>query len=314
MIKKRRPVLKSLLFTTLIWFILAGVVAAQEPGRDPGSMPQNALFRASLLFSQALPFLAGLGILIGLFRARTLAAQKAANIAGGTVRRHSLGTVSVHWLNALVVLIGLGTAAMLLRWVNQALDLQLLYVLHYVGAAFVVYILSYFVTFSIVSGGTGLIPRLRDVLAALGELVSYLEIYGEPGAFGIKLPKSISLPIARLLVTFGLRRPKEVGKFLATKKALSFPVWTILLGVMLLTGLVKTLRYTWPIPSQVVGFSTWVHDLTTIGIVIWLVVHIASTTLIPRNWPLLKSMFVGTVPEEYVKAHHPTWYRELKES
>lgn len=311
MTRRGRAIFRSVLLAMLLWAALVGGVTAQEPGRDPGSMPQSTLFRTSLLFAQALPFIIGLGILAGLYRARTGSEKGAVEFSGDTIQRHSWTDVGLHWLNALGFLVGLGTAAMLLRWVNRALDLQLIYVLHYVGSALIVYALFDFVTYSLVGGHTGLLPRLRDVPDALGELASYLGVFGEPGVFGVRLPRGIATPIARLFVTFGIRKPRDVGKYLATEKALSFPVWAVLVALILASGLVKTLRYAWPIPTGVVGLATWVHDLTSIAVGIWLAVHVASTTLIPRNWPLFTSMFTARVPEEYVKAHHPAWYRQL---
>lgn len=307
----RRTILSGLLLAILLWAVLVGTVLAQEPGRDPGAMPQNALFRTTLFFAQALPFAIGLGILVGLYRLRIGSEQESSNAPGDVVRRHSWTDVGLHWLNALGFLLGLGTAAMLLRWVNRILDLQLIYVFHYVGSIFIAYVFVNFVTHSLVGGYLGLWPKLRDIPDALGELVGYLSIFGEPGAFGIRLPRKIANPIARLCVTFGLRKPQEAGKYLATEKVLSFPIWSILASLILISGLVKTLRYTWPIPTGVVSLATWVHDLTSIAILVWLIVHVASTTLIPRNWPLFKSMLTTKVPQDYVKAHHPAWYRQL---
>ncbi len=309
---KRRTILSGSLLAVLLWAALIGTVLAQEPGRDPGAMPQNALFRATLLFAQALPFVMGLGILIGLYRLRIDSEKESSNAADGTIRRHSWTDVGLHWLNALGFLLCLSTAAMLLRWVNRILDLQLIYVFHYVGSILIAYVLVSFVTHSLVGGYLGLWPKLRDIPDALGELVGYLGIFGEPGVFGIRLPRKIAIPIARLCVTFGLRKPQEAGKYLATEKVLSFPIWSILASLILFSGLVKTLHYTWPIPTGVVGLATWVHDLTSIAIVVWLVVHVASTTLIPRNWPLFRSMFTTKVPQDYVKTHHPAWYRQLR--
>ncbi|HBY96801.1 MAG: hypothetical protein M5U01_33650 [Ardenticatenaceae bacterium] len=311
MTRRKGPAGASLFLATLLWVILAGSAAAQGPGQTPGALPQDALFRASLLLAQALPFIIALGIFAGLYRVRRESARDSAMAGENAVRRHGRADVGLHWLNAAGILIGLGTAAMLLRWVNRVLDTQLLYVLHYVGAALIVYALSNFMTHALVGGHMGLWPKLREIPEALGELVSYLGIFHEPGVFGIRLPRSIGLPIARLFVTFGIRKPKDVGKYLATEKVLSFPIWAILVGLIFISGLVKTLRYAWPIPTTLVGTATWVHDLTAIAVLIWLVAHIAPTTLVPRNWPLLKSMFTTRVSLDYVKAHHPAWYRQL---
>lgn len=311
MTRRRWSLLASMLLAVVLSTAFVGGVAAQEPGQEPGALPQNALFRTSLLFAQALPFLIAVGILAGLYRVRRESAQQLPVTSGHTVQRHSRAAAGLHWLNAAGFLIGLGTAAMLLRWVNRALDLPLLYVLHYIGAALIVYAVSTVVTHALVGGHTGLLPKLREVPEALGELVSYLGIFRAPGVFGIRWPKSIGTPVARVFVTFGLRPPKDAGKYLATEKVVSLPMWAILTSLILVSGLVKTLRYTWPIPASVVGGATWVHDLTSIAIVVWLVAHVASTTLVPRNWPLFKSMFTTRVPLDYVKAHHPAWYRQL---
>lgn len=312
MMRSKRTMLYGLLLAVLMWTVFVGSAVAQEPGRDPGAMPQNTLFRTTLLFAQVLPFIIGLGILAGLYRVRTESNKEAANPSGDTIQRHNWTTVGLHWLNALGFLIGLGTAAMLLQWVDRMLGLQSIYLLHYIGAALIAYALFNVTTHSLAGGDTGLLPKLRDIPDALGELVSYSGIFGESGVLGIRWPKGLSRPIARLFVTFGIRKPKDVGKYLATEKVLSLPVWTILAGLILISGLVKTLRYVWPIPTEIVALATGVHDLTSIAIAVWLVAHIAPTTLIPRNWPLFKSMFTTKVPKEYVKTHHPTWYRQLR--
>jgi hypothetical protein len=307
----RRETLFPGLCLALLWLILFATVGAQGPGRDPGSMPQSAVFGTSLSFARILPFIIALGILGGLYRGRSQRRQTADEPLRHGVLRHARADIGLHWLNALGFLIGLGTAAMLLRWLARSLSLQTIYVLHYVGAGLITYAVSSFATYALVGGHSGLLPTRRDIPAALGELVSYLGIFGERGAFGIRLPTAIARPIARLFVTFGIRKPKQVGKYLATEKALSLPVWAVLVGLILATGLVKTLRYAWPIPTGFVAAATWVHDISSVAIVVWLFVHVASTALVPRNWPLLKSMVTSRVSEEYVKQHHPVWYREL---
>jgi len=56
---------------------------------------------------------------------------------------------------------------------------------------------------------------------------------------------------------------------------------------------------------------TFTHDLTTLIMVAFFMVHVVMGAVVPWSWPLLRSMFTGYVTEEYVKSHHAGWYREL---
>jgi len=282
----------------------------------------SSLFLLGLAFAKFLPFAIGLGILTGLVLALVEKRTESRRIEQGFVRRHSLSDVLLHWTNAVGFLLGIVTGLLVLRWVRAFLTWEqsaiisgyeeLIYILHYAGAGLSTFAIFTFITYHGLAGHSGLVPRRGDLRDALGELAGYLGTFGEKGVLNLQLPARMARTMARLLARLGIRRPGQVGKYLATEKALSFPIWAILAGLVLLSGLVKTLRYTSPMPTGVVGLATWVHDLTSIAIVVWLVVHVASTALIPRNWPLLKSIFTTKVPADYVKAHHPAWYRQLR--
>ena len=81
---------------------------------------------------------------------------------------------------------------------------------------------------------------------------------------------------------------------------------------MVVTGLVKALRYLYPFPPTFVAQMSFLHDLFTGLAVIMLAIHLAAVTLAPRNWPLLISMFTTRVSRKHVEKWHPLWLQQLK--
>lgn len=59
--------------------------------------------------------------------------------------------------------------------------------------------------------------------------------------------------------------------------------------------------------------ATKLHVIVAVVILLLLVVHIITAALIPPSWPVFKSMLTTWISEDYVKEHHPEWYKELKE-
>jgi cytochrome b subunit of formate dehydrogenase len=147
----------------------------------------------------------------------------------------------------------------------------------------------------------------------IGELLEYAGLFGPRGAvLRISWPKAIRLPIARYVRALLGYKESEIGKYLATEKTLSYPPWAILIGLITVTGLIKVMRYVYPMPSAFIASVTALHDLTAIGIGLMLVIHLLPLLFVPANWPLLLSMFRTTVPRRYAEERHPAWYKELE--
>jgi cytochrome b subunit of formate dehydrogenase len=106
-------------------------------------------------------------------------------------------------------------------------------------------------------------------------------------------------------------KESRTGKYLAAEQTVSYPPWAILIGTIVVTGLIKMMRYVYPMPNTLIASMTVIHDLAAIGIGLMLVIHLLPLLLVPANWPLLLSMFRTTVPLDYVKKRHPAWYRQL---
>jgi len=45
-------------------------------------------------------------------------------------------------------------------------------------------------------------------------------------------------------------------------------------------------------------------------LLIFLVIHVSALVLVPRNWPLLKSMVTTRISRDYAKQHLPLWIED----
>ena len=306
--------------------IVVSSVFAQ--GVPQGFPPQTNLFNDALLLARALPFVAALGIGFGIWQGKTTMRQPKSAPDSPSVTRHDIGTVVAHWLNGIGFIVGMVTGAIILRgfnagsstseinlpWLQRPDEIRNIFVIHYVGASLVVFAVGSHLAQNAVSGGRGLIPRsFRDLREGLGELVEYTGVFGPGGAaFGIRLPKAIRQPFAEIFASFGIAPPRRLGKFLPAEKVFSYTPWAIIIAVMTVTGLVKVFRYLYPIPPSFVALMSALHDLFTVVALVMLGIHLAALLLVPRNWPLLVSMFTTRISRKTVERLNPAWFAQLQ--
>jgi hypothetical protein len=164
-----------------------------------------------------------------------------------------------------------------------------------------------------ITGGLGLLPRsLKDFRDGLAEMVEYTGVFGPQRAvFGINLPKFIRETFGETFSAFGLRPSKKLGKFLPVEKVFSYTPWAIIITVIVVTGLIKSFRYLYPIPPPFVQQVTTLHDIFGYAAVAMLGIHLAAILLVPRNWPLLIAMLTTRISRKHVQDWHPLWYKEL---
>lgn len=296
-----------------VFVIMATSVFAQG-GVPGGNPPQTDLFNDALALARTLPFAAALGITFGVWRGKTTMRQRKSSPDSPSVTRHDIGAVIAHWTNGIGFIVGMITGAIILRWLQRPDEIRTSFVIHYVGAAMVIFGVASHLTQNAITGGLGLIPRsLKDVREGLGELVEYTGIFGPSGAaFGIPIPKAIRKPIAEIFIAFGIAPPKRLGKFLPAEKVFSYVPWAIIIAVIVFTDLVKAFRYLYPIPPTFVAQMSTRHDLFTAVAVVMLVIHLAAVVLVPRNWPLLASMFTTRISRKHVERWHPAWFKDLE--
>jgi len=274
-----------------------------------GRLGGSLLYTIDTIFARLLPFLIAGGIALALLQ-RQRGRRKAPD-AGASRRRHGWTEMATHWSNAAGLGLGLVTAVWLLRWFDNPLSLTTTYVLHFIGAGLMVAAVAHHLTYQLVDGGMGLIPRAwAEVKNAAAELVGYTGVYrGLRGAFGVQLPAPVRRPFQRVLRRANLV-PEPAGKYLATEKVISYTIWAVLIAVVVLTGIIKTLRYLMPVPAGLRQFATFLHDGATIFLIVFLVIHVGALVLVPRNWPLLQSMFTSRISRAYAEKHLPRWTEE----
>lgn len=309
--KKRGLLIALIIFS---WIILIGAVSSQIAA-DSGSPLQSALFNDSLILARTAPFIIALGIIVGISQARASKKIGGDRIVGDKVVRHDLGTTIAHWMNALGLVIGLATGAMILSWVETSLDLRLIFIIHYLGASLIMFAVFNHITRHGITGGYGLIAKKVGVVwESFCELVEYSGLFGSKGAvLRLGWPKFIRNSVGRYVKVLINYHPQTTGKFLAAEKILSYPVWAVLVTSIIVTGLIKALRTVYSFPESIISLSTTIHDITAIAISVMLVFHLLPLLLIPANWPLLMSIFRRTVPKDYVEERHPAWYKQLTE-
>jgi cytochrome b subunit of formate dehydrogenase len=300
----------ALVFGALMMF--TSIAFAQ--GGVGGGFPSPSEFLSdAVLLARVIPFVTVFGIAFGVWQAKFNQRIPKSSPNAPSVIRHDFGSVVAHWTNGLGFIVGMLTGAIVLKWIQGPSDLRFVFQLHYVGAGLVIFGVASHVTQHIVAGGLGLIPcSFKDVREGLAEVIEYSGVFGPAGAaLGIAIPKAIRQPIAEILLAFGIQPPKRMGKYLPAEKVFSYVPWFIIVTVMVVTGLVKTFRYLYPVSPEFVAQMTSWHDLFTALVVIMLAIHIAAVTLAPRNWPLLVSMFTTKVSRKHVERWHPDWFKQL---
>lgn len=85
---------------------------------------------------------------------------------------------------------------------------------------------------------------------------------------------------------------------------------------LVITGMLMILSQTTLGNSQtgMVQWSILLHFVFAGLVFIGLLVHIYMAAIAPEERPAFKSMFTGTVPEDYAKHHHELWWQEVSKS
>lgn len=278
--------------------------------------PQSALFQLNFRWASLTLLAAAAGIALGLFGG-TFYRRRRPGIRPGSsvVERHSIGHRISHWINALGFLVALVTGALLtVSWLPSRFPLTVLYTLHYAGAALILLGLGGTAVHALTTGASRrhrLLPDRETLRDAGIEMLAYAGLVGDRGILGferLQWPAAWRREIERAV---GFRGFPAEGKYLATQRLLSYPLWVLVSLAVVASGLLKAIRYAYPLPAAAVRWATIIHDWAFIATIVMLIVHVAAVTLVRTNWPLLRSMFTGTVSLAHVRAIHGRWYEEL---
>jgi cytochrome b subunit of formate dehydrogenase len=289
---------RTILLTIGVVLLVAGLAVSYTEWAS-GLQPWGQLLGDNFLFARSLPFTIGLGIVFGFWRASGW--RWGTEIRRGAVRRFARGTVILHALAgvSLVVLIATGGWQYLkgLLDAESPIEMATVYRIHYLAASLLIFVTAAFVTDWLLRGE-------RSLTLGKG--------HGVRGMRGLahELPKPLGSTLAYLL-GLDMRRPAPpTDEFTYYERAVSFPAWEVAIGLIIVTGVIKAMRYIYPIPGEVLYWVSAAHVGAGVLLGLKLLDHLRYV-LAPSRWPLMVSMATGWIPEGYVKAFHSGWYARL---
>jgi cytochrome b subunit of formate dehydrogenase len=265
------------------------ILAQQSSGLQPWSDELGD----NIIFARTIPFVLGLGLAAGMFGAAT--ARRARNTREGHVRRFSRATVIGHFIITIGFLLALPTGA----WqylggildVSAPFDLYLVYRIHYLGAAIILFSIGYFLAYWWQTGHHALwVPR--------GQWRHHLR------GLVHELPPALGHRVARALRLHTGGTPAEVGQFTYYETGFSFPTWTIAIGLITITGLIKALRYLSPVPGPILWGASTLHVAAMVMLVLKVLDHLRYVF---GRWPLVVAMTTTWVTDHYARTHFPGW-------
>lgn len=266
-------------------------------------------------WSRILILAAAVGTVLGVLVAALVKLRRDRLVDGRVVRYSGFDRI-VHWALAIGFVLDFFTAIWLLRWLGlqSTPDIRpTLYLVHFIGATLIVLGATVFVAASRIRGQDALFPRWRDVGPAIARLFGYLGVYGESGVLGIRMPASWQKGWRAALAELGIKPAARESKFLSVEKVFSFTPLAILAFIVIATGLIKSARYFFGMPADLVYWTTWLHDLAAWLTVFVVGAHLAAIFLIPRNRPGIRTMIYGTMSFRDVEHEFPAWADEIRE-
>ena len=268
-----------------------------------GSQPWGQLLGDNFLFARSLPFTIGLGIVFGFWRASGWRWSRV-EIRASSIRRFAPSTVVLHALAGVAVVALIATGGW--QYLKGLLDAETpiymgtVYRIHYIAASLLIFVSVAFLTDWLLRGE-------RSLTLGKGQ--------GIRGMRGLahELPKPLGTTLAYLLGLDLRRAAPPTEEFTYYERAVSFPTWELTLGLIILTGVIKAIRYVYPIPGDVLYWVSAVHVGAGVLLSLKLLDHLRYV-LAPSRWPLMVAMATGWVPESYVKRFHAGWFAQLSSS
>lgn len=227
------------------------------------------------------------------------------------VRRHSRGAMIMHWFNAVMfILLLLGGLGMLRNpdvavvglWWSRLLDgifgADALLRGHIaLGVLWMAGVLLYAVFYVRLD----VIPFLREI-------------------FRLKPGSDLTWCLRKTLrLTIGVRWMKKSGLdpalppqsfYNAGQKVAAIAV--LVCGMVLAgSGTILCLNTVMDMGTQLTQWCMFFHLLCAGIMGMVLPIHIYMAVLAPGEGPALRSMFTGTVPEDFIRHHNPLWHEEL---
>ncbi len=282
-------------------FLIVGLVVTFMEWSS-GAQPWGQLLGDNFIFARTLPFTVGLGIVLGYWKASGARLGTERRASDGAIRRFATSTV---WLHALagvsvVALIGTGGWQYLkgLLGAETPIYMGTVYRIHYFAASLLIFATVAFITDWWLRGEDALTAGKGQGIRSLRGLAHEL-----PKPLGTLLAYGLGLD---------LRRPAPpTEQFTFYERLISFPLWELSIGLVMLTGIIKAVRYIYPIPGDVLYWVSAVHVGAGVLLSMKVLDHLRYV-LAPSRWPLMATMASGWVPQGFVKRFHPGWYARIE--
>ncbi len=264
-----------------------------------GTQPWGQLLTDNFLFARSLPFTIGLAIAAGYWRASGW--RHDAEIRDKRVRRFASSTIWLHALAgiSLVTLIATGGWQYLkgLEAADSPIYMGTVYRIHFIAASVLIFVSVTFVTDWLLRGENALTLGKGQFIRSMRGLAR-------------ELPKPLGSVIGYALGLDLRRAPPPTEQFTWYQRAVSFPTWELAVGLIIITGVIKAMRYAYPIPGDVLYWISAVHVGSGVLLGIKLLDHLRYV-LAPSRWPVMASMASGWIPLSYVQRFHPGWYSRI---
>jgi len=294
---------RSILLVVLGVVLLGAAIVVDLLYLLSGNQPWGQLLGDNFWFARTLPFTIGLGIVVGYWKA-SADPYGTERRADGAIRRFTRGTVWLHALAAIAVVVLIATGGW--QYLKGLLDAETpiymgtVYRVHYIAASLLIGTTAAFVTDWLMTGKRGLTPGKGQMIRSLRGLAHEL-----PRPIGSMLAYGLGLNLRRAAP------PTE--QFSWYQRLIGFPWWELSIGLVLLTGVIKALRYIYPIPGDVLYWISAVHVGAGVLLALKFLDHLRYV-LAPSRYPLMASMWSGWVSSSYVQKFFPGWYAEINSS
>ena len=211
----------------LIAAAVAGAAILAQPAS--GTQPWSPELADNMALARSIPFALGLGVAVGLLR-----------------QGRAIGLWT--FVLGLVLAIPTGSYEYLggILDVHPPFPLHLVYRIHYIGA-FLVLAAVAALAVSIWRSGD------RSFLVPRGRWRAYLR------GLAAELPAPLARRIAGPLGIDMRSAPPARGRYSFYETVVSYPWWTISIVLITVTGIVKALRYLYPVPGPVLFWASTLH-------------------------------------------------------
>jgi len=266
-----------------------------------GVQPWGQLLTDNFLFARSLPFTIGLAIAVGFWRASGWHWGPDRREGDQAIRRFAPSTIWLHALAgiALVALIATGGWQYLkgLLAADSPIYMGTVYRVHYIAATLLIFVSVAFVT-------DWLLRNEKSLTIGRGQFIRTMR------GLAHELPKPLGTTIGYALGLDLRRAPPPTEQFTYYERSISFPLWELSIGLIILTGVIKAMRYIYPIPGELLYWVSAVHVGAGVLLGLKLLDHLRYV-LAPSRWPLMVSIASGWIPAGYVQKFHAGWYQRI---